>query len=728
MIRKISLWAVVVLAVTLPLSADGYYTVTQGDMEETVRPLVGNVSARDFYDYDEGARRSQNPLVEEHATFLFLYQGPDGRLSLFVINGPSETRVDAELRIVNVPQGAEWVVHDDPPDAWPNHEYDLAGERVRWSWGGFWMRNRTAGGVLGPLGERFELHVTPSEFPGTHTLYFLTGDVARPNRVELNRQDTITLKGFPWIPPTARLNLEPVEPRVREEIVFDASASERDPALAWEEFRWDFGDGVTKTTTEPTVRHIYRAAGTYAVRLTAVDSAGGRDQREFLVDVEAIAVSAVRSISTTEATPESTFRVTVRIRAEQDIAGAGLEESLPVGWSITPVESGGAVFKRPTTQWVFLEPIRAGTERIIKYDVTVPKADELKALRLPFSITIRGIFQAKTPDFEIEVEGESCVVITDCLSIVTAIAHLVPASEPGGRDRVDLRLSENITAEQLARAGELWRRDEPVVSTCGERISLSTMKRLTAYAEACTPVDHPLPEMPGPDLRAVRTINTPIPCEGVVLGFYDIHGEPLGNTFTVKVEITTDVDIMGVGLDEDLPVGWRVTPLQNDGFLYKPALNQWAYLGTLKAGRTKTIIYQVEVPPTTTIEGPTDDQCQVLAVESVVGRADTGWPCVEVEVWGDSRVGLSDCLSVIVAISRWDVKRDEIDLLLSDTISFEQVQRAVAFWLEGEDVPRTCYPHKVDYETLKEIVALWSTGTPICEGLPGAPPDLCEDR
>ncbi|MFO8034559.1 MAG: PKD domain-containing protein [Candidatus Bipolaricaulota bacterium] len=728
MVRKISLWAVVILAVTLPLSAGGYYTVTQADLEEEISPLEGNVSAEDFYDYDEEARLSQNPLVEDEESYVFLYRDPEQRIHLFIIHGPSGPRVDAEFRIVDVPATAEWMVQDDPPDVWPNHKYDLAGERAEWSWGGFWMGNRTAGGVLGHLGEGFELHLTPEKFPETHDLYFLSGDVARPDRIELNRSDTITLAGSPWKQPTARLDLDPIEPRVREEVVFDAGASEHDPALELVEFHWDFGDGTPEeTTTEPRVRHTYMEGGTYEVALTVVDSEGGRsDPWTFLVDVEAVAVSATRSISTTEALPDSTFRVSVRIRAEQDLAGAGLEESLPVGWDVTPVENAGALFRRPDTQWVFMDQIRAGSERVITYDVTVPKADELRAQRLAFSIDIRGHFQAKTPDFEIEVEGESRVKITDCLSIVTAIAHLIPASQPSERDGIDLRLSEEVTAEQLKRAGELWRKDLPVPDTCGERMSLSQLKELTAHAELCTPVDEHLPEMPWPELRAVRTIMTPIPCQGVVLGFQAPDGEPLGNKFTVKVEITPDVDVYGVGLDEELPSGWRVTPLQNDGFVYKAAANQWAFMGTLEAGRTKTIIYEVEVPPTTPIDEVQEDDCSDPVQRQVVGRADSGWPCVEVDVRGDEHVDIGDCLAVIVAISRWDVKEDSIDLLLSDNITYAQVQRAVAFWLEGEAVPRTCYPNKVDYETLKEIVARWLTETPICEELPGAPPEVCE--
>jgi len=729
MLRKISLWAVVVLVFALPLSAGGYYTMSQADVEEDFRPLKGNVSASSFYDYDEGARRSQNPLVERGESLLFVYEDPNGQLHLFIIHGPSDPRVDAEFRIVDVPGRAEWIVEDDPADVWPNNVYDLEGERAEWSWGGFWMRNRSAGGVLGPLGEQFDLRITPEVFPEAHRLYFLSGDVANPERIQLNRRDTIAITGFPWVQPTARLEIRPVEPRVRDEVTFDARGSELDPDLEWAEFRWDFGDGTARTTTEPEGRHTYTEAGTYEVTLTAVDSAGGESTTSFTVVVEDVAVSVERSISTTQALPGSTFRVKVRIRAERDLVGAGLQETVPTGWSITPVDSAGAVFRRPDVQWVFLEQIRAGTERVIVYDVTVPKAEELKFSRLPYKIEIHGHFQAKSPEFEIPIEGEYKVEITDCLSVLTAIAHLVvaPESEQPGGDKVDLRLSEEITKEQLQRAAELWRKDDPVPETCGERISLSKLKEIAAHHESCVPVDQALPELPRPNLRAERTIRTPIPCQGVVLGFYDDKDEPVGNRFTVKVEITSDVDVKGVGLDEELPSGWKVTPLDNAGFIYKPTANQWVYLGTLKAGQTKQVVYEVEVPFDHELDYSSKDPKQ-KDVQYLFGRVDSGWPCLEVDVHGDDRVELSECLDVIVAISRWDVRTEEIDLLLSDRITFQQVQRAVAFWLEGGEISRVCYPHVVEYETLKEIVARWLTDTPICDDLPAAPPEVCEDK
>jgi 6-phosphogluconolactonase (cycloisomerase 2 family) len=39
-------------------------------------------------------------------------------------------------------------------------------------------------------------------------------------------------------------------------------------------YEWDFGDGITQTTTTPTTTHTYQAAGTYAVTLRVTDNEG----------------------------------------------------------------------------------------------------------------------------------------------------------------------------------------------------------------------------------------------------------------------------------------------------------------------------------------------------------------------------------------------------------------------------------------------------------------------
>lgn len=730
MVRKISLWALAALLAAVPLAAQGYFEVRQGSVQVAITPLVGTQPIEAFYNYDILQFRSLCPLVESDATVMFLYQDPTGQLYLFIIHGPDSTPVQgvnssAQLMIQGVPAGAEFVLQDDPANMDPNDVYDIPGGRLAW----VWAPARTDGGVLGPLALDFDITLTPGIMSGIQRIVFKYGDINTPQSVELTITDPVSIRGMANQPPVASLVVSPAEPRARQEITFDASGS-YDPDGQIAEYRWDFnGDGIVDlVSTDPVMRYTYPAGGSFNVQLTLVDNVGTTTTYNYPLYVSAITVVVTRSISTTTALPGHTFRVTVRIHTDQDLVGAGLEEDIPVGWEIIPVEHGGAVFKRPTTQWVFLHPIRAGTDRVITYDLTVPRAELLAAVRLPQQFYIRGVFQAKVPDIVVEVGGESCVVVNDCLPVLEAVAHMIPAREPGTEDRIDLRLSEIISVDQLLRAGELWRTERPVVGTCGERIDLETLKLITAYAEACVPIDRPLPEMPAPTVTAHRTILTPIPCEGVVLGFYDPLGRPVGNKFTVKVEISADQDVYGVGLDEDLPVGWRVTPLQNDGFIYKAIGTQWALTDTLRAGDRRVIIYEVEVPPTTTVEAPPPDGCRVLSSEQIVGRVDTGHPYVEVEVAGQNRVDLTDCLSVIVAISRWDVARDTIDLSLSDMITFQQVQRAIAFWLQDEPVPRTCGDGKVTYELMREIIARWQTGVPICEPLPGAALECCEDR
>ena len=663
------------------------FQVTQGAVRAAIPPLAGARPAVEFYAYDAAMSRSTNELAETGNLVLFLYREPATQnLFLFFILNRANTGVGGNVRLTlaGAPPGANFVLRDDEgmpffaiflPEL--NDEYVVAnGEhRILWTW----IDGSTDGGVFGPLPNEFRITLTPGPFSGIQRIVVKSGNINAPTRLELNTTEPIVIQGMLNIPPVASLVLTPAAPRARQQVTFDASGS-TDPDGRIVEYRWDFnGDGVVDlTSTEPTVRYAYLVGGAYTVRLTLVDNAGMETTFSMPVVVAHIAVTAVRSISIMTALPGYTFRVQVRIHTDQDLVGAGLDENPPVGWEITPVANAGAIFKRPDVQWVFLEPIRAGTERVIIYDVTVPRAESLAAIRLPQQFCITGTFQAKVPEFEFEVTGESCFLVDTCLTILEAVAHLVPAAMPGEEDRIDLRLSEVITPEQLARATELWRTDRPVAQTCGERISLSVLKQIAAYAITCVPIDQPLPPMPAPNFRARRTIITPIPCEGVVIGFYDTMGNAVGNKFTVKVEITTNLDVYGVGLDEDLPIGWRVTPIQNDGFVYKPGVDQWVFTGTLRAGQTRTIIYQVEVPPTITVEMPLDP-CRVLAMAVIAGRADSGHPCLEVDVTGANRVDLTDCLHVIVAISRWDVVRDTIDLSLSDIITFPQVQRAVSY-------------------------------------------------
>jgi hypothetical protein len=78
--------------------------------------------------------------------------------------------------------------------------------------------------------------------------------------------------------PTASVVVKTPIPRSSQPTTFDASEStDREGAAGGgiSEYRWNFGDGTTETTTTPTVDHVYNAEGAVAVQLVVVDRQGG---------------------------------------------------------------------------------------------------------------------------------------------------------------------------------------------------------------------------------------------------------------------------------------------------------------------------------------------------------------------------------------------------------------------------------------------------------------------
>ena len=718
------LLAVVVLL--LPLvgvaQGDGFYTVSQGETRVQITPLENAGSPVDFYAF--ASTQPNTGFEEANTAIIFLYQDTvSGEQSVFVLlGGAAGTTAGAvTMTLAGVPAGADFIVQDDEFDFRDTWAVTPPTGNISWTWDD----GLGDGMVLGPLGLDFELSLFPQFTTGITRVKFLSGNIAAPTEIALNLVDPIIIGRGQNEPPVASLMVSPIEPRINETITLDASSS-FDPDGRIVTYEWDFnGDGLfDQSTVDATTTYTYTTSGFRTITVRATDDEGAMDLASISLDISTLAVNVTRTISTAQALPGSTFLVVVRIEPQMDLAGVGLQENLPIGWKVKPLENAGAAFKRSTVQWVFVDQIRANTTKVISYEVTVPESHELIATTLPVCFTIDGILQSMAPAFDLPVEGDSKVEITDALNLKTAIAHLVPRIGMDTDDYIDLRLSQKIEPSQLARALEIWKFDEPVPWTQGAMIDIHMMKELSAYSYTCTPVDLPLPLVPQANITAVRTISTPVPCNNILLNYYGPGGDKAGSTFTVKVEIWADQDLYGVGLEEDLPTGWRVIPIDNGGFTYKASKTEWVFPSKVPAGTMKTIIYQVEVPQSEAIELAASDPC-FASSNDIYGLVDSGLPCMETVVTGDSGVDVSDCVSVLVAISRWDVQNDVLDITLSDKISFQQVQRAIAFWLEDEVVPRTCN-QTVGYHMLKEIIAYWLTNTNICDPLPSIPDGPCD--
>ena len=78
-------------------------------------------------------------------------------------------------------------------------------------------------------------------------------------------------------PPTAAIELKTAVPRTGQPVALDGSAStDRETAIGGPiaEYRWTFGDGVSVTTTTPTVEHTYSREGALVAQLVVVDRQG----------------------------------------------------------------------------------------------------------------------------------------------------------------------------------------------------------------------------------------------------------------------------------------------------------------------------------------------------------------------------------------------------------------------------------------------------------------------
>ncbi len=71
---------------------------------------------------------------------------------------------------------------------------------------------------------------------------------------------------------------------------------------------------------------------------------------------------------------------------------------------------------------------------------------------------------------------------------------------------------------------------------------------------------------------------------------------PAGSAFQVTVMIKAFQAINGLGLDEDLPEGWRVSSVESSRAVFKGSEAQWLWFQTINPGETVKVIYNVTVP------------------------------------------------------------------------------------------------------------------------------------
>src|SRR4029453_8095782 len=116
----------------------------KGGVVQGVIPLRGANAVEAFYGYPGGAARSAEGLEQSDTSLLFLYEDPQGRVSLVMIHDANDgSGGRAVFDFAGIPAGTSFVVQDDPGD--PSYAVAFPGGTARGAWQ--WDALNTDGGA-----------------------------------------------------------------------------------------------------------------------------------------------------------------------------------------------------------------------------------------------------------------------------------------------------------------------------------------------------------------------------------------------------------------------------------------------------------------------------------------------------------------------------------------------------------------------------------------------------
>jgi len=169
-------------------------------------------------------------------------------------------------------------------------------------------------------------------------------------------------------------------------------------------------------------------------------------------------------------------------------------------------------------------------------------------------------------------------------------------------------------------------------------------------------------ELNPPELSGIRTINPDIVIPG--------------SSFIVEVDLAAYDFVTNPTLDENLPTGWAVTPLESSGFIINTSIDEWKFLGNWSSGFVATIMYQVNVPSNVDI------------TTYLINGQVSGFNIGPYSTTGDSTVTVSHDWNT------WD--NDEIVTTL-------ELQEIIDYWIN--DIPKN--GHVISTTEFQVMINMW---------------------
>ena len=180
MIKNLAFRLAIAIAVFVPLlgiaglvESHAHFTLTQGGMTKTVEPIEGAADVVSFYDYYSAS--AHTPYVEDQVSKIYLYQDPDGNISLVMhhsIDNSVSNHMREDFDLEGVPPSAYVAVSDDIYSTGPEFSLTSSPEG-QWGHG-----YNSDGGVLAglPTGEPWCIRITPDFIAGIKRWAFETPD------------------------------------------------------------------------------------------------------------------------------------------------------------------------------------------------------------------------------------------------------------------------------------------------------------------------------------------------------------------------------------------------------------------------------------------------------------------------------------------------------------------------------------------------------------------------
>ncbi|WP_424018546.1 hypothetical protein ACOZ4N_03465 [Halorientalis pallida] len=131
-----------------------------------ITPLKGSIPVEQLYGWDRTHYSSvgTKPLQRENTCTVFLYEGPDGDVSLVIVHEKWTGDNDggaASFTFLGLPADGSWIVRDDDydsPSSFDQWETEGLLQTVHWTWAG----GRNDGGAYGPLDDDLYFRIDPA--------------------------------------------------------------------------------------------------------------------------------------------------------------------------------------------------------------------------------------------------------------------------------------------------------------------------------------------------------------------------------------------------------------------------------------------------------------------------------------------------------------------------------------------------------------------------------------